>query len=49
MVVAADEYKRLKALDTRHALYAWELPDDLADALSAAEPPAASAQFNDER
>ena len=49
VMVAADEYKRLKALDTRQALYAWELPEDLADALSNAEPPAFSAQFNDER
>ena len=48
VVLSADEFKRLKALDTREALYAWELPQDLADALEAAEPPAFTAQFDHE-
>jgi prevent-host-death family protein len=29
VVMSADEYKRLKALDTRRAYYAHELPDDI--------------------
>lgn len=29
VVLSADEYRRLKALDTRRAYYARELPDDL--------------------
>jgi PHD/YefM family antitoxin component YafN of YafNO toxin-antitoxin module len=48
VIVAADEYARLKALDTRQALHPWELPDDLAEALEQAEPPASSAQFDHE-
>ena len=37
-----------KALDTREALYAWELPQDLARALETAEPPAFTAKFDNE-
>jgi PHD/YefM family antitoxin component YafN of YafNO toxin-antitoxin module len=48
VVLSADEFKRLKALDTREALYAWELPQDLADALESAAPPAFTAQFDHE-
>jgi len=29
VVLSADEYRRLKSLDTREAFYAHELPDDL--------------------
>ncbi len=29
VVLSADEYKRLKALDTREAFYSHELPDEL--------------------
>jgi prevent-host-death family protein len=29
VVLSADEYKRLKALDTRRAYYVHELPDDV--------------------
>jgi prevent-host-death family protein len=29
VVLSADEYKRLKALDTRRAFYVHELPDDI--------------------
>jgi prevent-host-death family protein len=29
VVLSADEYRRLKALDTRRAFYARELPDDM--------------------
>ncbi len=48
VVLSADEFKRLKALDAREAFYAWELPPDLVDALDAAEPPAFTAHFNHE-
>jgi prevent-host-death family protein len=48
VVLSADEFKRLKALDTREALYAWELPQDLVNALKTAEPPAFTAQFDHE-
>jgi prevent-host-death family protein len=48
VVLSADEFKRLKALDTREALYAWELPLDLANALETAEPPAFTAEFDHE-
>jgi prevent-host-death family protein len=48
VVLSVDEFKRLKALDTRQALYAWELPEDLAKALEQAEPPAFAAQFDHE-
>ncbi len=33
VVLAADEYKRLKALDTRQVFYAHELPEDVLAAL----------------
>jgi len=29
VMISADEFKRLKALDTRKAYYAHELPDDI--------------------
>jgi prevent-host-death family protein len=48
VVLSADEFKRLKALDTRQALYAWELPEELAKALEEAEPPVFTAQFDHE-
>jgi prevent-host-death family protein len=48
VILSAHEYARLKALDTRRAFYAWELPQDLANALEQAEPPGFSAQFDHE-
>jgi len=48
VVLSADEFKRLKALDTRQALYAWEIPEDLATGLETAEAPAFTAQFDHE-
>ncbi len=48
VVLSTDEFKRLKALDTREALYAWELPGDLAEALETAEPPESTAKFDHE-
>ncbi|MCT8266812.1 type II toxin-antitoxin system Phd/YefM family antitoxin [Afifella sp. JA880] len=48
VVLSAEEYARLKALDTRQAVYPWELPADLREALETAEPPEESQRFNDE-
>ena len=46
VMLSADEFKRLKALDDRRSLYAWELPDDLAAALETATPPAFTSQYD---
>jgi prevent-host-death family protein len=48
VLMSADEYKRLKSLDDRQALYAWELPDDAVMALENTEIPEEAAQFNHE-
>ncbi len=48
VVLSADEFKRLRALDTRRAFYSWELPEDLAQALEEAEPPAFTTRFDHE-
>ena len=48
VILSADDYRRLKSLDTRQAVYPWELPDDLAQALETAEPPAFTVQFDHE-
>jgi prevent-host-death family protein len=48
VMLSADEYKRLKALDDRQAVHPWELPGDLAEALAKAEPPEFTRQFNHE-
>lgn len=48
VIVSAEEYRRLKALDDRQALYAWELPDDAVEALGSAAPPAAAKAFDHE-
>lgn len=48
VILSADEYKRLKALDDRKAIYPWELPGDLAEALAKAEPPEFTQKFNHE-
>lgn len=48
VILSAEEYRRLKSMDTRQAVHPWELPDDLAKALEDAEPPAGAAAFNHE-
>ncbi|MSP81429.1 MAG: type II toxin-antitoxin system Phd/YefM family antitoxin [Alphaproteobacteria bacterium] len=48
VLISADEFKRLKELDTRRAYYAWELPDDLAQALDTAAAPDWTARFDRE-
>jgi prevent-host-death family protein len=48
VVLSAEEYARLKALDTREALRPWELPADLAQALETVEIPPEAAQFDHE-
>ncbi|AMJ60833.1 type II toxin-antitoxin system Phd/YefM family antitoxin [Bosea sp. PAMC 26642] len=48
VLISAEEYERLKYFDDRKAVYPWELPDDLIEALEHAEAPSESAQFNHE-
>lgn len=48
VILSADEYRRLKALDDRKAVHPWELPDDLALALETAAPPEATREFDHE-
>ena len=48
VIVSADEYARLKALDDRVAFYAHELPADLVAALDEAAPPDAAKAFDGE-
>ena len=45
VVMSVDEYRRLKAFDTRRHYYAWELPDDLVAALEQVRPGPESLQF----
>ncbi len=47
VLLSAAEYQRLKSQD-RQAFYAWELPDEVIQALEAAEPSPESAAFNHE-
>lgn len=46
VLLSAAEFERLKALDTRKAYYAWELPNDMAAVLDKAEAPTATARYN---
>jgi prevent-host-death family protein len=48
VLLSADEYARLKALDDRIALFAHELPGDIVTALEKSVPSAAAATFDDE-
>lgn len=48
VVLSVEEFRRLKALDTRRAYHPAELPDDLRAALDAAEAPAWTTRFDDE-
>jgi prevent-host-death family protein len=48
VLLSADEFERLKALDERKAFYAWELPDDLAAALEKAEAPGWTSRYDTE-
>ena len=48
VMLSAEEYRRLKSYDERQALYAWELPDDVVEALDNVEIPEDAAQFNHE-
>jgi prevent-host-death family protein len=48
VVISAEEFSRLKALDDRRAVFASELPDDLAEELARAKPPVATKQFDHE-
>lgn len=48
VLISAEEFQRLKALDTRRAYYAWELPEEWVKALEEAEAPGWTAQFDHE-
>jgi prevent-host-death family protein len=48
VMLSADEYKRLKALEDRQALYAWELPADAVEALARDDIPEEAARFDHE-
>ena len=48
VLLSAEEFARLKALDDRQALYAHELPAEMRKALKAAKPPATSKAFDRE-
>ena len=48
VLLSATEYARLKALDTRKAYYAWELPEELAVVLDKAEAPEWTVLFDAE-
>jgi prevent-host-death family protein len=48
VMLSAEEYQRLKALDDRQPLYAWELPDDAVEALERVEIPDEAARFDHE-
>jgi prevent-host-death family protein len=48
VILSAEEYKRLKSFDNRQSLYAWELPDDVVNALDRVEIPVEAEQFNHE-
>jgi prevent-host-death family protein len=46
VLMSAAEFQRLKALDTRNAYYAHEIPEHLAEALEKAEPPGWTADLD---
>ena len=49
VVLSADEYQRLKALDDApRAHYAWEMPQDALEALEAASAPKFTRRYDDE-
>ncbi|MEL6216976.1 MAG: type II toxin-antitoxin system Phd/YefM family antitoxin [Pseudomonadota bacterium] len=48
VLLSAEDYRRLKELDTREALHTWELPDEDMAALKAAEPHPDCATFDRE-
>jgi prevent-host-death family protein len=48
VILAADEYRRLKALDSRKAVHPWELPDELTEAIESSKPPEFTRRFDDE-
>lgn len=48
VLISAAEYKRLKSLDDRQALYAWEMSDEDVKALESVETPEEAAQFDHE-
>lgn len=48
VMLSAEEFNRLKALDTRRAYHPADLPEDRKEALDGAVPPKWTAKFNHE-
>lgn len=48
VVLSAEEYRRLAALDTRRAYHPADLPPELRDALEETRPPAEATRFDGE-
>ena len=48
VMLSAEEYRRLEALDTRRAYHPADLPSELREALEEARAPAEAARFDDE-
>ena len=48
VVLSAEEFARLKSFDTRRHFYAWELPDDVDEALAKAAAGLEGTEFNHE-
>lgn len=48
VLVSAAEFERLKSLDDRQVLHAWELPPDVVAALESVELPPEGDSFDDE-
>jgi prevent-host-death family protein len=48
VLLSAEEFTRLKALDSRKPVHPWELSPEWQDALNAAEAPSWAARYNNE-
>lgn len=48
VLISAEEFNRLQALDARKAYFAHELPEDWVEALKSAKAPGWTAEFNGE-
>ncbi|KPF72219.1 hypothetical protein IP69_03905 [Bosea sp. AAP35] len=48
VLLSAEEYARLKSFDDRKAYFAWELPDDVVEALDTIEISEDATQFDHE-
>lgn len=48
VVLSAEEYDRLKALDSRKAVYPWELDEEMMAALDQSAAPGFTARYDEE-